>query len=159
MNWVIFENICRFNHLLMKILGESEGIDYFFNFYWQTFRTNLWWSWFETAHDKTNKMTCAPSEDSDQHGHLPSLIRVFAVRMKKHWVLSYPKSAQWRLIRCPVWSESSLGPQVILLVLSCGGSFVAKHITVCQSVVSGYIIGTSHLGNRIAQLVKRLAHE
>ena len=30
--------------------------------------------------DKTNKMACAPSEDSDQPGHLPSLIRVFAVR-------------------------------------------------------------------------------
>ena len=31
-------------------------------------------------HDKTNKMTFVPSEDSDQPGHLPSLIRVFAVR-------------------------------------------------------------------------------
>ena len=29
----------------------------------------------------------APSEDSDQPGHPPSLIRVFAVRMKKAWVL------------------------------------------------------------------------
>ena len=36
---------------------------------------------------------CAPSEDSDQPGHPPSLIRVFAVRMKKAWVLSYPLSA------------------------------------------------------------------
>ena len=42
----------------------------------------------------------APSEDSDQRGHLPSLIRVFAVRMKKAWVLSYPLSAQQRL-----WSD------------------------------------------------------
>ena len=33
----------------------------------------------EAPHDKTNKMT-APSEDSDQPGHPPSLIRVFAVR-------------------------------------------------------------------------------
>ena len=45
----------------------------------------------ESPHDKTNKMT-APSEDYDQ----PSLIRVFAVRMKKAWVLSYPLSAQRR---------------------------------------------------------------
>ena len=37
---------------------------------------------------------CAPSEDSNQPGHLPSLIRVFAVRMKKAWVLSYSLSAQ-----------------------------------------------------------------
>ena len=84
--------------------------------------------------------TFAPSEDSDQPGHLPSLIRVFAVRIKKAGVLSYPLSAQRRLwsdwadaqadsktlIRlggCPGWSESSLGAHVILLVLSWGGSF------------------------------------
>ena len=42
----------------------------------------------------------AHSEDSDQPGYPPSLIRVFAVRMKKAWVLSYPKSAQRRL-----WSD------------------------------------------------------
>ena len=55
---------------------------------------------YESPHVKTNKMTCAPSEDSDQPGHPPSLIRVFAVRMKKAWVLSYPMSAQRRL-----WSD------------------------------------------------------
>ena len=54
----------------------------------------------EPQHDKTNKMACVPSEDSDQPGHPPSLIRVFAVRMKKPWVLSYPLSAQQRL-----WSD------------------------------------------------------
>ena len=41
---------------------------------------------------------CVPSEDSDQPGH-PSLIRVFSVRIQKGWVLSYPFSAQRRLIR------------------------------------------------------------
>ena len=46
---------------------------------------------------KTNKMACAPSEDSDQPGYPPSLIRVFAVRMKKSWVLSYLFSANRRL--------------------------------------------------------------
>ena len=51
----------------------------------------------EPPHDKTNKMACSPSEDSDQPGHLPSLLSVFAVRMKKAWVLSYPLSAQRRL--------------------------------------------------------------
>ena len=44
--------------------------------------------------------------------HPPSLVRVFAVRVKKPWGLSYPLSAQRRLIR------------LILLVLSCSGSFV-----------------------------------
>ena len=34
----------------------------------------------EQPHDKTNKMACAPSEDSDQPGHPPSLIRVLALR-------------------------------------------------------------------------------
>ena len=43
---------------------------------------------------------CAPSEDSDQPGHPPSLIRVFNVRMKKPRVLSYSLSAQRRL-----WSD------------------------------------------------------
>ena len=69
---------------------------------------------------------CAPSQVSDQPGHPPSLIRVFADHMKKAWVLSYPLSAQrrlmsaWasnertaktliRLVGCPGWSESSLG--------------------------------------------------
>ena len=51
----------------------------------------------EPPHDKTNKMACTPSENSGQPGHPPSLIRVFAVRMKKAWVLSYPLSAQRRL--------------------------------------------------------------
>ena len=55
---------------------------------------------YEPPYDKTNKMACAPSEDSVQPGHPPSLIRVFAVRMKKAWVLSYPLSAQRRL-----WSD------------------------------------------------------
>ena len=32
---------------------------------------------FELLHVKTNKVACAPSEDSDQPGHPPSLIRVF----------------------------------------------------------------------------------
>ena len=35
---------------------------------------------FDPPHDKTNKVTSVPSDDSDQPGHMPSLIRVFAVR-------------------------------------------------------------------------------
>ena len=77
-----------------------------------------------TASWENQQNDCAPSEDSDQPGHPTSLIRVFAVRLKKAWVLSYPLSAQRRLwsdwadaktlIRlggCPGWSESSLGAQ------------------------------------------------
>ena len=43
---------------------------------------------------------CASSKDSDHPGHPPSLIRVFAARMKKAWVFSYPLSAKRRL-----WSD------------------------------------------------------
>ena len=56
------------------------------------------WSYLETlmrvnmSRDMT-KPTKWLCEDSDP----PSLIRVFAVRMKKAWVLSYPQSAQRRL--------------------------------------------------------------
>ena len=74
---------------------------------------------------------CAPSEDSDQPGHPPSLIRVFAVRMKKAWVLSYPLSAQRRL-----WSEIWVfaGRTAILLVLSRGGSFTDWHyLNMCNT--------------------------
>ena len=55
---------------------------------------------FEPPHDKTNKTICAHSENSDQPGHPPSLISVFAVRNKKHWILGYPLSALRRL-----WSD------------------------------------------------------
>ena len=56
---------------------------------------NIWAaSWQNQQND------CAPSKDSDQPGHPPSLIRVFAVHMKEAWVFSYPLSAQWRL-----WSD------------------------------------------------------
>ena len=61
-----------------------------------------------------------------QHNKItPSLIRVFTVCMKKPWDLSYSLSTQRKLTglgRCSGWSESSLGAQVILLLLSCCGS-------------------------------------
>ena len=79
----------------------------------------------EPPHDKTYKMACAPSEDSDQSGHPPSLISVFAVRMKKAWVLSYPVSASEdsdQTGRMPRLIWVFAGRTVILLVLSWGGS-------------------------------------
>ena len=41
-----------------------------------------------------------------------------------------------RLGRCPVWSESSLGAHVILLVLSCCGSFVLDRKAIMQNQLS-----------------------
>ena len=52
--------------------------------------------WAATWQNQQND--CAPSEDSDQPGHPHCL--VFAVRMKKAQVVSYPLSAQRRL-----WSD------------------------------------------------------
>ena len=70
-------------------LQESIAFHLKFYYYYTTFIKT-----FEPPHDKTNTMSCAPSEDSDQPGHSPSLIRVFA------------------------------DAHVIMLILSCGGSFV-----------------------------------
>ena len=80
---------------------------------------------FEQPHDKINKMACATSEASDQPGHPPSLIRVFAVLMKEAWVLSYhwahsEDSDQTRQMSRLIWVFA--GRTVILVVLSWGGS-------------------------------------
>ena len=79
---VVIDKVCRNTLKVLKICGRLDV------------------SIIEPPHDKTDKMACVPSEDSDQPGHPPSLIRVFAVHMKKPWVLSYPLSAQRRL-----WSD------------------------------------------------------
>ena len=68
-------------------------------------RKRLTWAdkrkkWNEPPHDKINKMTCTSSEDSGKPGHPPSLIRSFAARLKRHWVLDCPTSAQLR-----IWSD------------------------------------------------------
>ena len=52
----------------------------------------------------------ASAQSADQPGHPPSLIRVFAVRMKKAWVLSYPQSAQRRLGLD--WANSKVDPSL-----------------------------------------------
>ena len=78
--------------------------------------------WAATWQNQQNE--CAPSEDSDQSGHLPSLSRVFAVRMKKAWVLSYPLSGSEvtdQTGRMPRLIWVFAGRTVILLVLSCSG--------------------------------------
>ena len=85
---------CWFCQAAASICYPGVGI-FLFCFMSSTFTLT-----YESCHDKTNKMACVPSEDSDQPGHPPSLIRVFTVHMKKAWVLSYPLSAQRRF-----WSD------------------------------------------------------
>ena len=60
----------------------------------------IWEMTFEPQHNKTNKMVCGPSEDSDQPGHLPSLIRAFAVCSMGSKGLSASSGGQQRL-----WSD------------------------------------------------------
>ena len=79
-------------------------------------------------HDKTNKMACAPSEDSDQPGHPPSLIRLFAGCMMKaklgplatHWAHSEDSDQTGRM---PRLIGVFAGRTTTLLVLSLGGFF------------------------------------
>ena len=58
----------------------------------------------------------ASQEDSDQSRHQLSLVRVVVVHIKKAWVVSYPLSAQSRLWKCPVWSESLLGAHLFFCI-------------------------------------------
>ena len=76
---------------------------------------------YEPPHDKTNKITCVPSEYSDQPGIGP----VWSESLLSVWRNIGPLTTYW------VHSEDSdktadlshpLGAHVILLVLFCGGS-------------------------------------
>ena len=79
----------------------------------------------EPPHYKINKMTCAPSEVTDQPRHQPSLISLHCPH-EECWGPSLPIECTAKtLIRlggCSDWSESLFGAQVILLVLPCCGS-------------------------------------
>ena len=54
---------------------------------WITFETT-WKSWNDPPQDTTNKMTCAPSQDSDQPWHPPSLIIAL---MSTQWIAKDPR--------------------------------------------------------------------
>ena len=73
------------------------------------------YTWYEPRHDKTNKVTVRPVKTQISLG-IRSVWSVFAVRMKKAWVLSFP---------CLGWSESSLGAQSL-----CWFCHVAAHIVI-----------------------------
>ena len=60
--------------------------------HWEVFISKVLIKWGATWQTQQNGR--ASSEESDQPGRPPSLIRVFAVHMKKAWALSYPLSAQ-----------------------------------------------------------------
>ena len=87
---------CRFCYVPAHIIAYGISLKFLIRQFWSDI-TILNSNWNEPPHDKTNKVASAPNEDSDQPGHPPSLIRVFAVRMKKHCGLSYLLSALQRL--------------------------------------------------------------
>ena len=70
-------------------------------------------------------MACAPSEDSGQPGHPPSLISLCCPHVESlgpYLPIERTTKTLIRLGRHPSWSESSLGAHATLLVLSWGGS-------------------------------------
>ena len=73
-------------------------------------------------HDKTNKMTYVPSEDSNQHAYPHSLISVFTVRFIHVGIRRYNVSSCGQQRLWSDWAMFLLGTQVILLILSCSGS-------------------------------------
>ena len=102
---VSFQGQCSLSNIISHQLRERNH---------EFLRTTML-SQHKPTHDKTNKTTVRPAKTqislgicpvwsesslSDQPGHLPSLISVFAVCIKKAWVLSYPFSGQRRL-----WSD------------------------------------------------------
>ena len=108
-------------------------------------------STYEPPHEKTNKMSFAPSEDPDQPGHPPSLISVFAVRTKKAFVPSYPLSTQW----------VPAGRPVILLVLSWGHSIIIKIVksSDTQKTIAVILPDIEECGFTIEQCVEKLQME
>ena len=108
--------VCGMNHFLCyKEIEGSPVLRHLYSFHCHEIqRSSRWCSEsespiYEPPHDKTNKMSVRPTKTQislgsrpvwSEPGHPPSPIRVFAVHMKKAWVLSYLLSAQRRL-----WSD------------------------------------------------------
>ena len=84
---------------------------------------------------------CAPSKDSDQPGHPPSLIRVFAVHMKKAWVLGYPLSAQRRLWSSWMDAQADLS---LHWVHSQFVGFVTRRLISSKTLTWRYTVARSH---------------
>ena len=94
----------------------------------------------EPSHDKTNKMTYAPSEDWSAWASIQSdqSLRCPHEEALGPWLpIECQAKTLIRLRSCAGWSESSLGTQVILLVLSCCGSFLTYCAWKCDSCPLG----------------------
>ena len=88
-----------------------------------TLITNSSWS---MSAGQTYKMTCAARKDSDQPGNPPTLIRIFIVCFMGPIPSSevQERLVGWEDAQVDRWSESLLGAEVNLLVLSCLSSII-----------------------------------
>ena len=93
---------------------------------------------YEPPHDKPNKMSCAPNEDSDQPGHPPILIRVFAVP----WMGSFlhAESEEWSDWADAQADLSSLGAPAIFFWFCHDMAQVLSERTVNIPVLSWAIV-------------------
>ena len=80
-------------------------------FAYDLFEVTLVVSLYQPPHDKTNKMTFAPSEDLAQSEYYPSLIRVITVRLVGNLGPKLSSGGQRRL--SSDWADA----QIILFVL------------------------------------------
>ena len=95
----------------------------------------------EPPHDKTNKMSYASSQDSDQRGHPPSLIRIFTIRLKKAWIFkSYRLRTQRRL--WSAWADAQL-----IRVFAGHTSHFVGFVMRRLKWASSWDYGTYHLGD------------
>ena len=121
----------------LKMRGLWVNDVFFFFFFFFLFCFIIW-----AATWQSQQCECASSEDSDQPGHPPSLIRVFTVRMRKPWVLtqwahSEDSDQTGRMSRL-IWVFS--GRILIVLVLSCLCSYYHYFRMVYSPAVTLYIL-------------------
>ena len=117
------------------------------NYLWNAKNTNIWAATWQNQQNE-----CAPSEDSDQPGHPPSLIKVFAVRsmgnLRAQIFFMRTAKSLIRLGGCPGWSESSLGAHSL-----CWFCHVAAHISQITSNEKDFAI--KHWLNIITKATKK----
>ena len=127
------------------LYGRKNKYTNFYHFVFSYFILNQHVNYFYISpkyHDiyelrQNQQCGCVPSEDWDQPAHLPSLIRVFAVRMKKPRALSYLLSAQQKL-----WSDWR-DAQTDWVFAGCTlyfVCFVVRRLILCVYTVNHFIL-------------------
>ena len=99
-----------------------------------------------------------PSEDSDQLGHPPNLIRVFAVRMKKTW-LPFERTAKTDQIPGPIGAVLNNDVHYVLVVCNPGptgaGDIARVRCHVLTSASYPQCRGTTDMGLLTAKVISQ----